>query len=99
VAAAVRLRRRRATRIAASHSGPLDRLLVLPDCELDIARVVEGACSFFHGVPLDACPWPRNYPEHWQGWRRGWIGAALYSDYYEQDDADKWLCQTTNATD
>src|SRR4051812_21777124 len=69
-----------------------DRLLTLPDCELDVARIVEGACANHSGIPLDANPWPRNYPPLWQGWRRGWIGAALHRDLWQQSDSEKWLC-------
>ena len=95
----LRLRKRTAAP-EAKRSGPVDRWLDLPDDGLEIARVIEGACAHFHGVPLDACPWPRNYPEHWQGWRRGWLGAALYRDAWEQDDSSRWLRETTTtATD
>lgn len=91
----MRLLRRR-TPVEAKRSGPVDRLLTLPDVELDAVRLVEGCAAHFCGVPLDANPWPRNYPDLWEAWRCGWLSGSFYRDYCGADDAQRWLCETTN---
>jgi hypothetical protein len=74
----------------------VDKLIDLPDCELDVWRVIEGACAHYHGVPLDGWPWPRSAPTLWQAWRRGWLGAAIHRDQCgEQEDTQRWLLPIT----
>jgi hypothetical protein len=82
-------KRRSAAKTEAPHR--VDKLISLPDSELDVSRAIEGACAHYHGVSLDGCPWPRSAPTFWQAWRRGWLFAAIYRDYYERDDAQTWL--------
>jgi len=68
-----------------------DRLVNLPDHELDVPRLIEGCCAHFFGTPLDANPWPRAEGALWQAWRHGWLQASLYRDLWEQDDTQTWL--------
>jgi hypothetical protein len=99
VAVLARLFRRQPTPIettppAPRFGTPLDRLVTLPDAELDMPRALEGACSYFSGVPLEANPWPRDAaPALWQGWRHGWLYAAVHADYYGAMDESRWLVE------
>ena len=76
--------------------GPIDRLRTLPDVELDLDRVIEGCCAHYHGISFDGNPWPRNYPAFWEGWRTGWLNAALWREMWELEDNKTWLRETVN---
>jgi hypothetical protein len=69
----------------------VDKLIDLPDSDLDVWRVIEGDCTHYHSVSLDGCPWPRSAPTLWQAWRRGWLGASIHRDQWEQEDTRRWL--------
>jgi hypothetical protein len=78
---------------------PLDRLVTLDDSELNLACALDGCAAHFFGRPLEECPWPKESPAHWQGWRRGWLAAAVSHTYTEEEERDRWLLVTTTTTE
>lgn len=69
-----------------------DGLAPISESEVDIARVIEGACAHYHGVPLEANPWPRHSdrPELYAGWRYGWLQASYARDMWEAEEVVRW---------
>jgi hypothetical protein len=81
--------------------GRVDAMRVtLADVDLDAARLIEGACAYYHGLPLEACPWPResDRPELFLSWRRGWLDAVGWADMWAEEDAKRWLLPTQPQT-
>ena len=72
-------------------TGAPDRFRTLKDSELDLPRVVEGACAHYHGKPLEANPWPREYGQFFQAWRYGWVNAAYYREMWQAEESKRWL--------
>jgi len=69
----------------------VDRLITLPDGELELNCVVAGACAYFNGWPLEENPWPRHdHIERFQSWRFGWLSASLENDLHGDKDRARW---------